>query len=100
MKNMNKNEYLDDINKTINSIKEIINVREETHGDKKQNHQNIANFWNSYLKGKGIVEKEITPFDVAIMMSLLKIARMQSGSDNNDDIFDAAGYLIISSILR
>ena len=41
--------------------------RQEDYGDKLTNHQNIAKLWSAYL------DKEITPHDVAICMTLLKI---------------------------
>lgn len=75
--------------------------RAKTHGDKRQNHQNIADLWNAYLGGSrkvsdniqvGVLERPLTPQDVAVMMCLLKIARMKSGTFNLDNFIDLAGY--------
>jgi hypothetical protein len=60
--------------------------RAKTHGDKVQNHDNIAKLWSAFL---GV---EINPLQVALMMVLLKIARTKSGSLNLDDYIDMAGY--------
>lgn len=60
--------------------------RAVTHGDKVENHRNIAALWSAYLG------KEIDAEDVALMMALLKIARTQSGTFNPDDYVDLAGY--------
>lgn len=68
--------------------------RAKTHGDKRENHQNIADLWNAYYSGK-MIKSPTQPFtaqDVAVMMCLLKIARMKSGTFNLDNFIDLAGY--------
>ncbi len=60
--------------------------REQTHGPKLENHQNIASLWSAYLG------REISPLDVALMMALLKIGRTKCGSHNIDDYIDLIGY--------
>lgn len=67
--------------------------RQETHGDKVDNHQKIAAVWNGILfaAGKGS-EKPLDAHDVANMMEALKIARRYSGRFNIDDYIDGAGY--------
>jgi len=60
--------------------------REQTHGPKLENHQNIASLWSAYLG------REISPLDVALMMALLKIGRTKCGSHNVDDYVDLIGY--------
>lgn len=72
--------------------------RAKTHGDKRQNHQNIANLWNAYLgiaadaDTIGVLTRPLTAADVATLMCLLKIARMKSGTFNLDNFIDLAGY--------
>lgn len=65
--------------------------RAKTHGDKHRNFANIAALWNAYLAGNH--GREISASDVGYMMCLLKIARTQSGSFNEDDAVDAIGYI-------
>lgn len=60
--------------------------RADKHGDKTQNHQNIARLWSAYL------QVPITAEQVALMMVLLKVARTQHGGLNHDDYVDMAGY--------
>lgn len=64
--------------------------RAKQHGDKVDNHQNIAALWNAYLGWR--LTGWLEPKDVALMMALLKIARTKSGSHNLDDYVDLAGY--------
>jgi hypothetical protein len=60
--------------------------REQTHGPKLENHQNIASLWSAYLG------REISPLDVALMMALVKIGRTKCGAHNPDDYVDLIGY--------
>lgn len=72
--------------------------RENTHGDKKENHQNIAAFWEAYLWRRGLLRPDVfvTALDVANMMELLKIARRLCGDHNIDDYIDGAGYAAVA----
>jgi len=70
--------------------------RADKHGDKIENHENIARLWTGYLQNKFKLNLVILPEDVANLMSLLKIARTQAGNFNLDDYIDACGYLAIS----
>ena len=74
--------------------------REDKHGDKVINHENIGRLWTSYLQNKFKLNLQILPEDVANLMSLLKIARTQAGKFNLDDYIDACGYLAISGEIR
>lgn len=68
----------------------ITGDRAKQHGDLVANHQNIAGLWSSYLN------HELSAYDVAVMMALLKIARTKTGTFNEDDYVDAIGYLAIA----
>lgn len=65
--------------------------RAKTHGDKHKNFAVIASYWNAYIAAKGGAALDAS--DVGLMMALLKIARTQSGSFNEDDSIDAIGYI-------
>jgi hypothetical protein len=85
------------ITKTEDFLREamtITNERNKTHGDRVVNHGNISQLWSWYLK------KEVTAYDVAMMMALLKIARTRTGNPNKDDLVDGAAYLAIAGELR
>ena len=85
------------ITKTEDFLREAMTItteRNKTHGDRITNHGNISQLWSWYLK------KEVTAYDVAMMMSLLKIARTKTGNPNKDDLVDRAAYLAIAGELR
>ena len=60
--------------------------RAATHGEAEQNFDRIAAFWASHL---GV---EVSAVDVAVMMALLKIARIGSTPADPDHWIDMAGY--------
>lgn len=72
--------------------------RNSTHGDKERSFQVIANLWNAYLSGRK-TQGDITPFDVAQFMVLLKVARSIQGKPVRDHFTDAAGYSAIAGEL-
>jgi len=61
--------------------------RAATHGDAERNFNLIADYWSAHL------DVNITATDVAVMMTLLKIARIKSNSRNLDNFVDACGYM-------
>ena len=63
--------------------------RAATHGEAEDNFRRIAALWNAYLEP----EAPITAADVAVMMTLLKIARISSNETNADNWIDGAGDL-------
>jgi hypothetical protein len=67
--------------------------RDVQHGDRLECHSNIAKLWAAYL---GV---PIEPKDVALMMTLLKIARTKSGAHNDDTFIDACGYAALAGEL-
>ena len=77
---MNRSEILD-------TAKQYINVdRADTHGDAESNFGLIAAYWSAHLN------RTISPHDVAVMMTLMKLARMRSNPAHVDSAIDAAGY--------
>ena len=70
--------------------------REEKHGNKVRNHENIARLWSAYFQNKYKINILVLPEDVANLMTLLKIARTQAGKHNLDDYIDACGYSAIA----
>ena len=61
--------------------------RDATHGNMEDNFQTIADLWTQYTG------HTLHSSDVAVMMALLKIARLKSNKDNPDNWIDACGYL-------
>ena len=62
--------------------------RNADYAPPEENFQRIADLWNLYLEGKG----EVTPYDTAIMMVLVKVARIQASPHLLDHLVDIAGY--------
>ena len=80
--------------------------RAKQHGDKRANHQNIADLWNAYFSRNSAAPDGATEWrspiifsahDVAVMMCLLKIARLKSGTHNPDNYIDLCGYAGIAA---
>lgn len=77
---------------TLEKAKEIVcGHRENEYGSPEDNFKTIADFWSVY---KGV---EFTANDVAMMMALLKIARIRTGIATDDSYVDLAGYAACGS---
>ena len=55
------------------------------------NHERIAGAWNWYLAARKCPQDPISAFDAAIMMALLKVARI-AYTPTRDALVDLAGY--------
>lgn len=84
---MNRQETLE------SAIEYVCSKREKEYGTPKDNFSVIANFWSIYLFRVIGAEVSLTPHDVAIMMTLLKLSRIASGVVKDDNYVDAAGYI-------
>jgi hypothetical protein len=78
------------------AIKITTNDRNKSYGNPEDNFTNIANLWNVYLCAKrGNTPKDYKYFDgadVAILMILVKIARLTTNPGHRDSALDVAGY--------
>ena len=63
--------------------------RAATHGDAERNFGLIAAYWSAHLN------KNISPHDVAVMTTLLKLARAKSNPKHADNWIDGCGYLAL-----
>jgi len=68
--------------------------REKDYGDKVENHSNIAKLWSAYL------DIPVTAHDVAILMSLLKVARTKLGAVSKDTYIDMSAYGAIAGEIK
>ena len=76
----------------LEKANELVNgERQVDYGDPKHNHKRIANLWEAYLTGCGI-PCCLQPHDVAIMMMLMKVARLMNTPGHEDTWVDIAGY--------
>ena len=72
---------------TLDKAKKCVcGERENEYGSPEDNFKIIADLWSAYKGAK------FTAKDVAMMMALLKIARIKSGTSTDDSYVDLAGY--------
>lgn len=78
---MNRSDILD-------TAKQYVNVdRAAQHGDAEQNFGVIASYWSAHL------DHPVTAADVAVMMTLMKLARIKANPAHADSWVDGCGYL-------
>lgn len=68
------------------AIECVCRNREQEYGSPENNFKSIADVWNWYLG------TEITAKQVTVMMALLKVARIKTGTFTEDSYIDLAGY--------
>ena len=78
----------------LDEIKRILTEREAQHGDPKDNLGRIASYWSNYL-GLNLSET-----DVALMMLLMKMGRLNTGTLKTDSVRDLVGYAAIAAGLH
>jgi len=83
---MNARDYL-------NEARAVIQDRGMDYGHPTDNMSRTASLWSAYL------EMPIEPYQVAMCMALVKVARSMEG-DKVDNIVDLCGYAAISGQLR
>lgn len=79
---MNREECLKQAKKCVCTDKN------ETYGKPEDNFDFIAKLWGDYLGSDYLIDAK----DVAVMMMLLKVARIATGKHNPDNYIDIAGY--------
>lgn len=81
-------------NEKVSVLKEankiIYGDREQTYGKPSKNLDTIAKMWNAYLNALG--ERDLNAKDIAVMMVLLKSARLAIQPDHRDSVVDICGY--------
>lgn len=87
---MTRSELLQIAEKAVNGD------REQDYGSPENNFETIGLMWSVYLrKAKpdiNLAVNDIAPKDVAVMLILLKTARIASGHAKADNWVDLAGY--------
>jgi len=69
------------------ATKYVTHDRNKSHGSPENTFGLIARYWSAHL------ETNVSASDVAVMMTLLKLARLKSNQSNEDNWIDAAGYM-------
>lgn len=73
--------------------------RRASYGHPARNFGRIAALWNAYIEGKD-GSKDLDATDVAMMMILLKMARILHSKDDRDGHTDIVGYAACSAIIN
>ena len=75
----------------LDTAKEYVTKdRAATHGQAEDSFTLIAEYWSVYL------QNPITSYDVAVLMVLFKVARMQGNPTHLDSATDACGYAALA----
>lgn len=80
----------------------ICKNRQDAYGDAEDSFTMIAEAWNWWLKGRGIVPKDhpgVTKLDICHMMSLMKKARAIHNPLHQDNLDDDVGYMAIAAAM-
>ena len=73
------------------AIEIVKGARQEHYGTPEDNFRTISDLWTVYLG------KAIYPQDVAILMVLMKVARLKADNKHDDSWLDIAGYAACGS---
>ena len=84
---MNRKEILDEASRLI------YNDRQADYGTPQVNHERIAKLWSVVL------EMEVQPWQVALCMNQVKVARLVQSPSKLDNWIDAAAYVAIGGEL-
>lgn len=81
----------------LDAAKKIVTGdREKQYGKPEDNFAVIARFWEVYLNHRCVDAMSgliLNPDDVAMLMALMKVARIMTGTFKGDSYIDACGYL-------
>lgn len=81
----------------LDAAKKIVTgERERQYGSPEDNFAVIARFWEVYLNQRCVDAMSgfmLNPNDVAMLMALMKVARIITGTFKGDSYIDACGYL-------
>jgi len=70
----------------LEAAKNAVVERGENYGGVRENHQRIAALWSVVLG------QDVTPEQVVLCMTCLKVARLMETPDHEDSWVDIAGY--------
>jgi len=82
----------DEIIETAKAL--ISGQRAVDYGDAKDNFERIAEAWSWWLRTR--LSSDLTPNDVALMMALLKMARLRDNRLHEDSYCDLIGYAALA----
>ncbi len=71
---------------------EVVSDRGKSYGTPEDNFGRIAILWTAHLANRHGANLPIDPADVAVMMALMKIARLENDPAHLESWIDLAGY--------
>lgn len=72
----------------LDTAKQIVTRdRADTHGNPERNFGMVAAYWSAHL------DHPVTSADVAVLMTLFKLARLKANPGNLENWTDGCGYL-------
>lgn len=78
----------------LEAFKVVNGERQQQHGKPENSFNVIADLWSAYTG------RRYTAHDVAVMMALLKIARIKTGSGSRDSYVDLCGYGALAADMK
>jgi len=86
-----RQQILDEASETVHSGRDV------TYGTPEDSFRNIASLWSAYWMAKhpgamNTVTRVFNSHDVAVMMILMKTARLAANPNHHDSAVDIAGY--------
>ena len=76
----------------LNQAAEAVKVRSTAYGTPEDNFERIARLWNTHLANRVESNAPMTGGDVALMLCLVKIARLENDPAHLDSWIDICGY--------
>ena len=77
----------------LDTAKATLAARGQHYGGIEDNFTRIARLWSAHLvNAYGVMAPQLEASDVALMMVLLKIARLENDASHADSWVDMAGY--------
>ena len=78
----------------LNEARDIIcSDRNKQYGEPEDNFAVIGELWSQYLRRSKDVAIDLNGYDVGMLMALLKIGRLETGTPKRDNFVDLAGYV-------
>jgi hypothetical protein len=84
----------------LDAAKAAVADRGLNYGSPEDNFGRIAELWQTHLRNRGQREIMIQDFDVAMMMVLMKVARLENDPSHLDSWTDVAGYAACGATLK
>ena len=85
----------DELQRLAEEALNIVKDREAERGDFGESLITLSDYWNTFLTARGFITgKLLTPTDVGVMLTLMKIARMSKGFELTDNFMDGFNYLL------